>query len=100
MDGLLMLVISAVTPWLLEKLKWARWFPLMSPYAPILNRVTPLMLAAIVAAGVTISFDQTAGVLMIRGLIPSDIVRGVLLWIAGAGVQHLSYERAIKPGAV
>jgi len=96
MDGILMLLISALTPWLLERLKWARWFPLMAPFAPVLNRVTPLALAALVAAGVTMQFDHATGVLMVSGLVPSEMLRGVLLWIAGAGVQHLSYERAIK----
>ena len=98
MDGLVMLLISALTPWLLERLKWARGFPLMQPMAPVLNRVTPLVLAAVIAAGVTFQFDQSSGVLLISGLVPSDMIRGVLLWVAGAGVQELSYQRAIKVG--
>lgn len=94
MDGLLMLLISALTPWLLERLKWARWFPLMQPFAPVLNRVTPLALAAIVAAGVTFTVDSTGWTL--KGPLPEDMVRGVLLWLVGAAVQHFSYERGIN----
>ena len=94
MDGILMLLISVISPWVLEKLKWARWFPLMQPVAPFLNRATPLMLSALIAAGVTIQFDQTAGVLMVSGLIPSDVIRGLLLWGVGATTQHLTYTRA------
>jgi hypothetical protein len=96
-DGLWMLVISALTPFILEKLKWQRWFPLMQPYAAKVNRITPLIVSALVAAGITIDFDHVNGVLTIAGLIPSDIVRGLLLWTVGALTQHVSYERAIKP---
>lgn len=99
MDAGLMLLISALTPWLLERLKTAAWFPFMShvgKYAPILNRLTPMVVAAVMAAGITFQFDDAAGVLTIKGLVPSDIVRGLLLWAAGAGTQHLAYHRAIK----
>lgn len=94
MDGLLMFVISVLTPWLLERLKWARWFPLMKPYASAFNRITPLVLSALVAAGITFQFDEASGVLMVSGLIPKDMVRGLLFWIVGAATQHLAYERA------
>ena len=96
MDGLLMFIVSAVTPWLLEQLTSWRRFPLMHPYAPVLNRLTPIVLAGLVAAGITVSFDEVNGVLTIKGLIAEDIVRGLLLWIVGAGVQHFAYERAIN----
>lgn len=94
MDGLLMLVVSAVTPWLLERLKHVRWFPLMQPIAPVLNRVTPAALAALVASGISYSFD--GGTLTISGLVPDQIVRGLLLWVVGAGTQHVAYVRAIR----
>lgn len=96
MDGLAMLVISAVTPWLLERLKWApyHWMRVMKPYSHWLNRLTPLVVAALVAAGVTVSFDEVSGTLTIRGLVPADMLRGVLLWAVGAVTQHLTYERA------
>lgn len=94
MDGLLMIVISAVTPWLLERLKWQRWFPLMQPIAPVLNRVTPLILAAGVAAGITFNVDASGWTL--SGPLPEDMLRGALLWVGGAVVQHASYHRAIK----
>jgi hypothetical protein len=96
-DGVWMLFISAATPFILEKLKWQRWFPLMQPYASKLNRITPLVVSALVAAGITIDFDHVNGVLTIAGLIPGDIVRGLLLWGFGAITQHVSYERAIRP---
>lgn len=97
MDGLLMLIVSALTPWLLEQLKWQRWFPLMQPFAPFLNRATPLALAGAVAAGITFTVDAEGWTL--RGPLPEDMVRGVLLWIVGAATQHFAYHRAIKQEA-
>lgn len=92
MDGVTVLIVSALMPWLLERLKWARWFPLMQPYATWLNRATPLAVAAMVAAGVTFSIDDAGWTL--KGPLPEDMVRGLLLWIVGAVTQHLTYERA------
>lgn len=94
MDGLLMIIISSFTPWLLERLKWWRWFPLMAPAARVLNRVTPLIVAAGIAAGIT--FNVTDSGWTLAGPLPQDMVRGVLLWLVGAGTQHLAYHRAIK----
>lgn len=96
MDALLVLLISVLTPWVLERLKYSRWFPFMQPFAPVLNRLTPLVVAAITAAGVTVGFDQGSGVLTVGGLVPSDVIRGLLLWGAGALTQQVSYKRAIE----
>ncbi len=94
MDGLLLIVISSVTPWILERLKFQRWFPLMQPVAPVLNRITPIVLAGLVAVGVTVQFDK--GTLSVSGLMPDEIIRGLLLWVTGYVVQEVSYRRAIK----
>lgn len=94
MDAGLMLIVSVLTPWLLERLKWARWFPLMKPYASWLNRVTPLVVAAAIAAGITFTVDDTGWTL--KGPLPEDMLRGFLLWAVGAVTQHVTYERAKK----
>lgn len=96
MDGLLVILISAITPWIMEHLKYSKWFPFMSPIAPYANRITPLVVALITAAGITIGFDQTTGVMTISGLVPSDIIRGVILWGVGIVTQQASYKRAIE----
>lgn len=96
MDGLLVILISAITPWIMEHLKYSKWFPFMSPFAPVANRVTPLVVAAITAAGVTVGFDHATGVLTISGLVASDVLRGLLLWGVGMITQQASYKRAIE----
>lgn len=98
MDGLLVILISAITPWIMERLKFSKYFPFMQPFAPVLNRLTPLVVAAITAAGVTVGFDQAGGVLTVSGLVPSDVIRGLILWGAGALTQQVSYTRAIGGG--
>ncbi len=94
MDALVALVVSALMPRLLEALKTRAWFPLMHRSAPLLNRVTPVLVALGTASGITWSFD--GGVLTVSGLVPDDILRGVLLWALSAAVQHGVYERTIR----
>lgn len=96
MDALAVLVVSSLTPKLLELLKQRAWFPLMDVSAPVLNRVTPLAVALLTATGVTWQFDDATGTLTLSGLVASDIVRGLLLWGAGAAMQHGVYESWVR----
>ena len=97
MDALLMLFVSALQPWLLERAKDWAWCPLMSRvgrYAPILNRVTPVLVATCTSAGVTFAFQD--GTLTIAGLVPDQMLRGLLFAIGGSVTSHVAYHRAIK----
>ena len=90
---------SNFTPLLLEKAKDWRWFPFMSNigrFAPILNRVTPLVAAAVVASGVHWTFDAAEGRLVVDGLMPQHMINGVALWVVGAFTQHYRYHKTIK----
>lgn len=90
MDAILMFLVSNLTPALLEWLKTKAWFPFMARWAPVANRITPLVVAALVASGVTYQFHD--GTLSISGLVPDQMLRGLLLAIGGAITQHVNYR--------
>jgi len=94
MDAIVMFVVSNLTPALLEWLKSKAWFPFMARFAPVLNRITPMVVAAIMAAGVTVQFAD--GVLSISGLVPDQMIRGVLLAVFGAVTQHVNYRVFVR----
>lgn len=96
MDLIVTLIVSNLTPWLMERLKSVSIFP-MAAFAPIANRVVPLLVALLVASGVTYEFHD--GTLTIAHLVPSDMLRGVLLWIVGAVTQQIHYRMVIDPKA-
>lgn len=87
-----MFIASNLTPWLLEQLKSVGWFPFMAHVAPVLNRLTPLVVAILMASGVSYTFEPSSGTLTVMHLIPMDIIRGLLLWAVGAVTQHVNYR--------
>jgi hypothetical protein len=101
MDLLVMLVVSNLTPWVLERLKDAAWFPLMqrfSRYAPILNRVTPVASTVLLTLGVHWSFEASGGGrLVLEGFVPtSDEVTKAGIVLASWAMQEYRYRRTIK----
>ena len=94
MDAILVFVVSNVTPALLEWLKTKAWFPFMHRVAPVLNRVTPLAVAALVASGVTYTLE--GGTLTVSGLVPDAMLRGMLLALVGAVTQQINYKLFVR----
>ena len=102
MDAAVMLVVSALVPFILERSKDWAWFPLMQRvhrFAPLVNRVTPLAISFLAAVGVTISFDASTGVLSIAGLVPEQVIRAGVLAVVGMVTNQASYHGLVKPKA-
>ena len=89
------LAVSTLVPWVLERLKWARWFPLIQPFAPALNRGFAWAVATTTALGIAVSFNAADGVLTITGLVPADILRVVFQAAGNFLVQEVVYRKAI-----
>lgn len=97
MDALVMVLMSSVVPFLLEKGKTKWWFPFTQKVAPVLNRVTPLIIAFVTAVGISVSFDPSTGVLSVMGLVPDQIMRAAFLAIVGFVTNQASYHGFVKP---
>jgi len=104
MDLLVMLVISNLTPWILERLKDAEWFPLMqrfTRYAPILNRVTPVVSTLLLTLGVHWTFEAAnGGRFVLEGFVPTpEAVTKAGIFLASWGMQEYRYRKTVKTDA-
>ena len=90
------LLVSAIAPKLLERLKPARWAPFIKPYAPRLNRLTAIAVATLTTLGVTVDFDAAAGELTVGGLQAESVLRLGLTWILNFTLQETVYRRFVN----
>lgn len=92
-------VVSVGTPFVLERLK-ASQHPLaafITPYTPVLNRVTAVVVSVLMALGVTCSYDAYTGTLMVTGLKLADVVQLALTALGNFFVQQMVYRARIDP---
>jgi membrane-associated HD superfamily phosphohydrolase len=61
-----------------------------------LNRVLSALLAALSVVGVSVQFDQTAGVLTISGLTVASVVALGWNWVTQFVFQEVIYRSAVK----
>jgi hypothetical protein len=93
---LIAFIVNAVAPFLLEKGKFAKFFPFMQPIAPVLNSVTSFVVALATQIGVAYQFDPAAHTLLISGLDPLAILRALVGAGVGFLVQKFVYKVAVK----
>lgn len=93
------LTLSAVVVWLLEWLKGAGWFPLVSgASSERMKRLFGASVAALAAVGITYQYDPTAGVLVISGLTLSSVGHFAWVWLQNFVSQQLIYHGIVKNG--
>ncbi len=80
---------------ILEWLKGKKWAPFISHYAPMLNKVTALVVSLVTAAGISYQWDAHNHTLMLGNLALGSIAAG--LWIA---VKQWVFQEMIYRGMV
>lgn len=87
-------LVSTLTPFLLERIKWSR-LPFLDPLKPTLNRVMAALTAMVTALGVTISYDAAAGTLTVTGLGLESVATAGVSFVVNLAVQQTIYRTAI-----
>ena len=77
-------IVQVIFVWLIQKLKEAKWFPLLTQNSATASRIVAFLSALIQAAGITWQWNAAQGDLSIHGLMWQTIVQG--LWTALAAV--------------
>lgn len=97
--GIANLLYNLVAPFLLEKGKWSKRFPMMQPYAPVLNNLTSFGVALLGAAGITFAVNAPAHQLVVTWPDPEQALKALIVAAVGYLIQKFAYKRAIKVGA-
>ena len=95
------IIVGFIAPFLLQFLKKASWFPLLTDRV---DRIVKVGWSAVVAAGsalmISFSFDPTLGQLVVTGLTWSNLTNGVMAFLLSMIAQQSSYRLLIKPKEV
>lgn len=94
--ALLSLVLSALTPFVLEWLKDKPWAPFVQRYRADLNRVTAAIVAAGNAVGVAFAYDAATGTLTITGLDLTQILTIGVTALLAFITQEIVYRKAVQ----
>lgn len=84
------LTASAVSVFIINTLKNAKWFPLLKPEWEKAQRVWALMFAALAAAGIDVKFLH--GTLTISGLTLTGILAALWMWLKSFAIQEWIYQ--------
>lgn len=92
------IIVGFVAPFLLQFLKKASWFPVLTDRT---DKVIKVAWSAVVAAGsalmISFSFDPTLGQLVVTGLTWSNLTNGLMAFLLSMISQQTSYRLLIDP---
>jgi hypothetical protein len=92
-------VLGALAAYLLQWLKKASWFPVLTDQSTKLWKVTcSAIVAAGTALGLSFDFQATQGVLTISGLTAANVWNAVMAFGLSFLAQHSSYELLVRNG--
>lgn len=100
-DTTAVITISAVSVWLIQKLKSVAWVPFIQEHSKVANTIASVATAFVAAAGIHVGFVAASGTLTITGLTITGVATG--LWLAGKSFvfNELIYQSTLKrSGAV
>ena len=94
------LTASAIIVWVIEKLKGASWFPVLTPQSSErFKQIIGAIAAALTAVGITYQYNPDLGVLTISGLTISSMAQFVWAWAQNFVSQQVLYHGVVKNGA-
>ncbi len=94
------LTISAIIVWLIDKLKGASWFPVLTPQSSErFKQVVGGIAATVASLGITYHYDPTLGVLTIGGLTLASIGNFAWVWAQNFVTQQVLYHGVAKNGS-
>ena len=91
--------LGLASVWIIEKLKKSSWFPLANAGTDKLNRFLSVLTAALVACGMTASYDSQGGILTVTGVTIQNGIRLVIYVLSQTAVQEMIYRVVVKKQA-
>jgi hypothetical protein len=94
--SLVSLLLSLVSPVVLEWMKKSPWLPFITANTKTLNRLVAVAIAVGQTIGISFAFDATAGTLTIAGLVLSDMARIGWTALLAFVTQELAYRGLVR----
>lgn len=89
--------IAILTPYILETLKNARWFPWVNDFQLWRVRLLSMVTALATSVGISFSYDASIGQLVVTGLTFGAVLQLLFQAAVQFKVQETVYRAAIKP---
>jgi hypothetical protein len=93
-DTTAVLTASAVTVWLIQKLKEASWFKMLTPSSTTMNRLASVVAAILTATGIHVAFNS--GTLTVTGLTGMAILTAGIAWVKSFVMNELIYQGIVN----
>lgn len=97
-DTTAVLTFSAVSVFVIQKLKQAKWFTLITPDSKTMNTIASAVAAALAATGVHIAFASDTGTLTVTGLSMTTIGAGAWAWLKSFVLNEWIYQSTRQAG--
>lgn len=95
-DPMAIPIVSAISVWLIQKLKAWRKLPWINENSKLASRIVSGFMALLSAAGITASFNHDLGTLTVTGLTLATIGAGLWKWTESFVVNELLYQTAVN----
>ncbi len=95
-DTTAVLTTSAVSVWLIQKLKQASWFKVITPSTTTLNRLASILAALFAATGIHFAFDDGTGTFTVTGLALATIIPAFVGWFKAFVMNELIYQGIVN----
>jgi hypothetical protein len=87
---------SGIVVWVLQSLKKANWFPWITEHSDTVTRIWAVVLAAATSAGISYTYDPSAGMLTISGATLAGVLSFLWKVVSALVFQELIYRGAVK----
>lgn len=89
------LTASAISVYIIQRLKAWKWFKLLGPNSKYANMVASFIAAAMAATGIGYIFNEAQGTLTITGLTLAGIMTAIWSWGKSFVLNELIYQGTI-----
>jgi hypothetical protein len=94
-DATAILTASAISVYIIQRLKSWNWFTLLSPTSKYANMAASVFTAALGATGIHYTFNPDAGTLTLTGLTLTGILTALWTWAKSFALNELIYQGTI-----
>jgi len=94
-DATATLTASAISVYVIQKLKNSGWFKLLTPDSKYMNIFASIVAAGVSATGINYTFNESTGTLTITGLTLTGILTMLWIWAKSFVINEVLYQGTV-----